>query len=44
LLLELQKPAKRLNKVKLVKDSRRALTTIRRTIRSQRYRKDLKMV
>ena len=38
-----QKPAKRLRKVKLTKDSRRALTTIRRTIRKQRYRKDLKM-
>ena len=39
-----QKPAKRLRKVKLAKDSRRTLTSIRRTIRKQRYRKDLKMV
>ncbi|CAF1070817.1 unnamed protein product [Adineta ricciae] len=38
-----QKPAKRLRKVKLAKDSRRTLTSIRRTIRKQRYRKDLKM-
>lgn len=39
----INKPAKRLAKVKLTKDSRRALTTIRRTIRSKSYRKDLKM-
>jgi len=39
----IKKPAKRLHKVKLVKDSRRTLTSIRRTIRKQRYRKDLKM-
>ena len=39
----IRKPAKRLRKVKLTKDSRRTLTSIRRTIRSQRYRKDLKM-
>jgi len=31
------------NKAKLTKDSRRTLTSIRRTIRKQRYRKDLKM-
>jgi hypothetical protein len=42
--LDLRKPAKRFHKTKLVKDSRRTLTTIRRTIRKQRYRKDLKMV
>ena len=42
--VDAQKPAKRLRKTKLTKDSRRALTTIRRTIRQQRYRKDLKMV
>lgn len=39
-----RKPAKRLRKVKLNKDSRRTLTSIRRTIRKQCYRKDLKMV
>jgi len=38
-----RKPAKRFHKVKLTKDSRRTLTSIRRTIRKQRYRKDLKM-
>ncbi|CAF0940406.1 unnamed protein product [Rotaria sordida] len=38
-----KKPAKRFRKVKLTKDSRRTLTSIRRTIRKQRYRKDLKM-
>ena len=38
-----KKPKKRLHKVKLNKDSRRTLTTIRRTIRKQHYRKDLKM-
>ncbi|CAF2634302.1 unnamed protein product [Rotaria sp. Silwood2] len=38
-----RKPAKRFRKVKLTKDSRRTLTSIRRTIRKQRYRKDLKM-
>ncbi len=42
--LDTRKPAKRLHKVKLTKDSRRTLTSIRRTIRKQRYRKDLKMV
>ena len=42
--LDANKPAKRLQKTKLTKDSRRTLTTIRRTIRKQRYRKDLKMV
>lgn len=42
--LDATKPAKRLRKTKLSKDSRRTLTTIRRTIRKQRYRKDLKMV
>jgi hypothetical protein len=42
--LDIRKPAKRLHKVKLTKDSRRTLTSIRRTIRKQRYRKDLKMV
>lgn len=40
----MKKPAKRLHKVKLVKDSRRTLSSIRRTIRKQSYRKDLKMV
>ncbi len=40
----MKKPAKRLRQVKLAKDSRRVLTSIRRTIRKQRYRKDLKMV
>ena len=39
----IKKPAKRFHKVNLVKDSRRTLTSIRRTIRKQRYRKDLKM-
>ncbi|CAF4550309.1 unnamed protein product [Rotaria sp. Silwood2] len=39
----MKKPAKRLRKVKLTKDSRRTLTSIRRTIRKQCYRKDLKM-
>lgn len=39
----LKKPAKRLHKVKLTKDSRRTLSSIRRTIRKQHYRKDLKM-
>ncbi|CAF1436016.1 unnamed protein product [Rotaria sp. Silwood1] len=39
----MKKPAKRFRKVKLTKDSRRTLTSIRRTIRKQRYRKDLKM-
>ena len=38
-----QKPAKRIHKVKLNKNSRRVLTSIRRTIRKQSYRKDLKM-
>jgi len=38
-----QKPAKSIRKVKLVRDSRRTLTTIRRIVRKQRYRKDLKM-
>ncbi|CAF1533320.1 unnamed protein product [Rotaria magnacalcarata] len=38
-----RKPSKRLHKVKLTKDSRRILTSIRRTIRKQCYRKDLKM-
>lgn len=38
-----RKPAKRFHKVTLKKDSRRTLTSIRRTIRKQRYRKDLKM-
>jgi len=38
-----RKPAKRLHKAKLVKDSRRTLNSIRRTIRKQRFRKDLKM-
>ncbi|CAF0787432.1 unnamed protein product [Didymodactylos carnosus] len=38
-----QKPAKSIRKITLKKDSRRVLTTIRRTIRNQRYRKDLKM-
>ena len=38
-----RKPSKRLHKVKLTKDSRRTLTSIRRTIRKQCYRKDLKM-
>ncbi|CAF1047941.1 unnamed protein product [Rotaria sp. Silwood1] len=38
-----KKPMKRFRKVKLTKDSRRTLTSIRRTIRKQRYRKDLKM-
>jgi hypothetical protein len=42
--LDIQKPAKRFHKVNLTKDSRRVLTSIRRTIRKQRYRKDLKMV
>ena len=41
---DLRKPAKRFHKVNLNKDSRRTLTSIRRTIRKQRYRKDLKMV
>ncbi|CAF0744885.1 unnamed protein product [Adineta ricciae] len=39
----LKKPLKRFRQVKLSKDSRRTLTSIRRTIRKQRYRKDLKM-
>jgi len=39
----IKKPAKRFRKTELTKDSRRTLTSIRRTIRSQRYRKDLKM-
>jgi len=39
----IRKPAKRFHKTKLAKDSRRTLTSIRRTIRKQRYRKDLKM-
>ncbi|UJR32099.1 hypothetical protein I4U23_019567 [Adineta vaga] len=38
-----RKPAKRFRKTKLTKDSRRTLTSIRRTIRHTRYRKDLKM-
>ncbi|CAF3168692.1 unnamed protein product [Rotaria socialis] len=38
-----RKPSKRLHKVQLTKDSRRTLTSIRRTIRKQCYRKDLKM-
>jgi len=38
-----RKPAKRFRKTNLTKDSRRTLTSIRRTIRNQRYRKDLKM-
>jgi len=38
-----KKPTKRFHKTKLTKDSRRTLTSIRRTIRKQRYRKDLKM-
>ena len=42
--LDISKPAKRFHKAKLTKDSRRTLTSIRRTIRKQRYRKDLKMV
>jgi hypothetical protein len=42
--LDIKKPAKRFHKVQLVKDSRRTLTSIRRIIRKQRYRKDLKMV
>ncbi len=42
--LDIKKPAKRFHKTKLTKDSRRTLTSIRRTIRKQRYRKDLKMV
>ena len=41
---DIKKPAKRFHKVKLTKDSRRTLTSIRRTIRKQHYRKDLKMV
>ena len=43
-LSDMRKPAKRFHKVTLKKDSRRTLTSIRRTIRKQRYRKDLKMV
>ncbi|CAF1141346.1 unnamed protein product [Rotaria sordida] len=39
----IRKPTKRFRKVELTKDSRRTLTSIRRTIRKQRYRKDLKM-
>ncbi|CAF1006186.1 unnamed protein product [Adineta steineri] len=39
----MQKPAKRFLKTKLTKDSRRTLSSIRRTIRHKRYRKDLKM-
>ncbi|CAF4734092.1 unnamed protein product, partial [Rotaria magnacalcarata] len=41
--LDIKKPTKRFHKVKLTKDPRRTLTTIRRTIRKQHYRKDLKM-
>ncbi|CAF1346888.1 unnamed protein product [Adineta steineri] len=39
----IKKPLKRFHKVKLTRDSRRTLTSIRRTIRKQSYRKDLKM-
>ncbi|CAF0806044.1 unnamed protein product [Didymodactylos carnosus] len=43
ILLYRQKPAKSIRKITFKKDARRTLTSIRRTIRKQRYRKDLKM-
>ena len=39
-----RKPAKSLTKVELKKDARKTLTSIRQTLRHNRYRKDLKMV
>ncbi|KAJ8321282.1 hypothetical protein KUTeg_001140 [Tegillarca granosa] len=40
----LSKPAKTFTKLELKRDSRRTLGTIRKVIRNNRYRKDLKMV
>ena len=39
-----KKPGKSFNRVELKRDSRRTLATIRKVVRGNRYRKDLKMV
>ena len=43
-LSDRKKPGKAFNRVELKRDSRRTLATIRKVVRGNRYRKDLKMV